>query len=441
MLADRPMRVAWTAILSIVCCAFALGCRTNGAATVRDRFYSGDLDAAEEAAIAIQDSRSGDANIARLNQSMVQLFDGNAAAAEANLRAVRDQFDHLQQPNAVETASSMMTDDTKLAYAGEDYERILLRVFLSLSSIFSGSGDATAYATQVIDEQERVLARNQKDSVAGFKRVALAPYLRAALREERFTDSDDVRRSRAQVASWEPDFRQGSIDLARSEQGNHSRPGHGVVYVVALVGRGPKKIQTTDRPSSQSLLIADRVLSAVLDHPLPPTVAPVPVARVVRDGGGPDSVRVFANGSAMGDTETITNIGVFAEQQYAAIYPRVVARAIVRRMLKKSAVYAMKDRLDASPNSIADVALTLGGIAWEGTEKADVRCWSLLPDRIQVLRFELPAGSHRLSLQSVQGGQKGHGSEEVEVAVRDGRNTWMLAAFPVDRPVGQVLVR
>jgi hypothetical protein len=33
------------------------------------------------------------------------------------------------------------------------------------------------------------------------------------------------------------------------------------------------------------------------------------------------------------------------------------------------------------------VALDVAGIAWEAAERADTRCWSLLPDRIEVLRL------------------------------------------------------
>ena len=32
-------------------------------------------------------------------------------------------------------------------------------------------------------------------------------------------------------------------------------------------------------------------------------------------------------------------------------------------------------------------------MAWEASEAADTRCWGLLPDKIQVLRIELPAGT------------------------------------------------
>ncbi|MFK7820195.1 MAG: hypothetical protein AB8G99_15850, partial [Planctomycetaceae bacterium] len=214
------------------CMAVALtGCRARQTGSLRDQYFRGNLAAAESASIKLLEKPKGDANVVRLDQAVLQLLDGRPAEAEQNLRLVRDQFDHLQQKSLAEDVVSLGTDDTKRAYAGEDYERILIRAFLSLSSLFSGSGDASAYALQVVDEQQRVLAKhysndNQADD---FKRVAIGPYLRAAILEERFTESDDVRRSRLQVVEWEPQFEAGRIDQARAQEGNHSQPGHGVL--------------------------------------------------------------------------------------------------------------------------------------------------------------------------------------------------------------------
>ena len=39
------------------------------------------------------------------------------------------------------------------------------------------------------------------------------------------------------------------------------------------------------------------------------------------------------------------------------------------------------------------LALDVAGVVWEATESADTRCWGLLPDKIQVMRLELPAGT------------------------------------------------
>jgi hypothetical protein len=77
---------------------------------------------------------------------------------------------------------------------------------------------------------------------------------------------------------------------------------------------------------------------------------------------------------------------------------------------------------------------------WEASESADTRCWGLLPDKIQVLRLELPAGKHEIGLQSLNAGGYPLGrpvSQTVEIM--DGRNTYMLGNFPHGNLVGQLL--
>jgi hypothetical protein len=77
-------------------------------------------------------------------------------------------------------------------------------------------------------------------------------------------------------------------------------------------------------------------------------------------------------------------------------------------------------------------------VAWEASEAADTRCWGLLPGRIQVLRVELPAGKHEISLQPVVYGSVGGPQEQQSVTIANGRNTYLLANFPDTRLVGKI---
>ncbi len=82
--------------------------------------------------------------------------------------------------------------------------------------------------------------------------------------------------------------------------------------------------------------------------------------------------------------------------------------------------------------------MDVGGIAWEAAEQADTRCWGLLPDRIQVMRVELPAGTHNVGLYPA-GGYGAPIAHEKTVKIDDGRNTYMLAIFADSRLVGNIL--
>jgi hypothetical protein len=128
-----------------------------------------------------------------------------------------------------------------------------------------------------------------------------------------------------------------------------------------------------------------------------------------------------------------------AVEQHEAVYNRIVAEAIVRRVVKKGVIYGVKEVSGVEKNSLAGFGLDAVGVVWEATETADTRCWGLLPDKIQVLRVELPAGVHDVTLQSqmTSGLPLGRpASTKVEIA--DGRSTFMLANFPLGNLVGQI---
>src|SRR5690606_35410642 len=137
---------------------------------------------------------------------------------------------------------------------------------------------------------------------------ALGPYIRAALRAQTHRAFDDVAHSRAMVVNWQPDFAPGHADSQRDTYGRHSGPGHGVMYVFTLVGRGLYKEEVAEVPSQVALLIADRILSATGKHTLPPTIAPIKVPKVMPQVNLIRSVNVSINGQQQGQTETITDI-------------------------------------------------------------------------------------------------------------------------------------
>jgi hypothetical protein len=412
---------------------------------VRDAFYAGDLAAASA---AIETGLSGgkfDADVLKLERAIVELSSGQPREAEQTLREVRDRFDHLQQKSAAEAAASYLTDDNRRAYAGEDYEKVLVRALLALTNLMHDGGDAEAYSLQTIDKQEQIIAagadKQGENPKLAYQRVALAPYLRGVLREATHVDYDDAERSYVTVCNWQPAFFYGKSDLERATRGTHSAPGNGVLYVFALSGRGPYKVETVEVPSSAALLIAGEIVSAVGNQTVPPNVAPVKVARVARSPSGRARVlMVTVDSQTLGTTDTITDVSDLAVKQYDAIYPHVVARAVARRIVKKGAVYGAKEVSGIEKGSLSGLAFDLAGVAWEATESADTRCWGLLPQEIQVLRMELPAGPHEVTLQPLAYVKAVGRSTTQRVEIANGRNTYMLAVVPDDQVVGKVLV-
>lgn len=444
----RSFVVAAAAALTLFTALFsATGCSTyaHKVSKIRTAYYAGQLEQAHKMVDEGLKHGSGDADVLKLERAMILLSSGKPQEAERTLREVRDHFDSLDGPNIASKSLSYLTDDQRRAYAGEDYEKVLVRALLAMSNLLHDGGDAEAYSLQMIDKQEQIIAggKNQKgeNPKAGYERVAIAPYLRGVLREATHRDYDDAQRAYATVVSWQPSFLPGKSDVQRAEFGHHSEPGNGVLYVFALTGRGPYKEEVVEVPTSAALLIAGDLISVLGDQTVPPNIAPVKVPRVVARPRQSQSVGVVVDGRSAGQTQTITDISQLAVNQYNAIFQQVVARAVARRCVKKGVVYGAKEMSGMAKGSLAGFAVDMAGVAWEATESADTRCWGLLPDKIQVLRIELPVGEHSISLIPYNGGANTMSAVNQKVVIADARNTYMLATCPDSRFVGQIVVK
>ncbi len=454
MVAPRPHHrrrcstIALAACLALIAVCGSTGCSTyaHRVTQVRSAYYSNQLSQAEKLVQESLTKGGGEADVLTLEHAMIQLASGRAKEAEQSLRRVRDSFDHLEQTDVAETAWSFFTDDKGRAYAGEDYEKVLIRALLAVTNLMHDGGDAEAYVLQTMEKQEQIIAagvdKQGENPKAQYQRVAFAPYLRGVLSEASHWNYDDAQRSFAQVVSWRPEFTSGKADVERVTQGRQPRQGYGVIQVFAFTGRGPYKEEAVEAPTSASLLIAGEIVSALGKQTLPPNIAPVKVPKVVARPNSVQGVSVLVDGRAGGETQTVTDVTLLARQQCEALLPRTVARAVARRVVKMGVVYGTKEAAGFAKHDVASFAVDMAGLAWEATESADTRCWGLLPDKIQVLRLEVPAGDHDLKLIPVSSQHHAAGAAASRrIRVRDGGNTYVLAQFPTDQLVGQVLVR
>ena len=447
MTGARLTKLLLALIVPPLFCLVSGGCRVYGErmVQVRQHYYRSDLVAADRLLLETREQQPADAPLIDLERSLVLLTQGQASAAEQLLRRARDEFEERQASDPVATAKSWLTDDTQRTYRGDDYELVLIRAFLALSNLLHDGGDAEAYSLQVSAEQQRIIdaavEADGKNPKVAYQQVAIGPFLRGMLREQTHVHYDDAARSYQQVVHWQPDFLPGKTDLQRAQYGTHSAPAHGVLYVFACVGRGPLKQEVVEQPTSAALLVADRIVSAVGSQTLPPTIAPIKVPRMVAGSQTVPAIAVEVAGQPPQRTETITDINRMALLQAEAIHDQTVGRAVARRVLKKSLLYGAKEMADVSKNSLVSLGIDLAGVAYEATERADTRCWSLLPASIQVVRIELPVGRHRVTLRPLRNSGRHPGALQTEtVEILDARNRYLLVHLPDDRLIGKPVV-
>ncbi len=398
--------------LALLVLAFSLtGChsyivRVNQA---REAFYCNNLDSAAELIVKEREKSSNrkNADVMKLEEAMMRLCQGEFRQSETLLREVRDSFDALEgrkAKSAAENAASMLSDDCSISYKGEDYEKVLIRVMLALNSLMLDGSDVRAYANQINLKQEEIIARSEEDPEThekvkkSYKMLAIGPYLCGILDDGNVSGQQDQIREFTKVTQWSPGFNGGRQQLARARQGISSQKGNGTVYVFAMVGHGPYKVEKNAEVTQAALMLTDMIVSATSKHSVPPTIAPVPIPEINLAPCRYRAAKITVDDSGEPIlTEKITDVNTMALEQFEVNKPWIIARAAARRIIKKAGIYGIKEAAGTN-SSGAEILLDLAGVLWEASEEADTRCWNLLPGSIQVARLELPAGEHDLNL-------------------------------------------
>lgn len=132
-----------------------------------------------------------------------------------------------------------------------------------------------------------------------------------------------------------------------------------------------------------------------------------------------DGAVSLADGSAP-SAAAVRWIGDVSEavvEEYAAQEPLVLAKSIVRAAAKLAVARELEDEVGERSEVLGEVAGVAANAAAVLLERADTRCWHLVPGEIGFARLRLPAGKRVLSLR-VPGGT---GPGRVAVDVRPGR--------------------
>jgi hypothetical protein len=443
-------------LLLLVGLAHLPGCARSVATmdSARQAFAVGDLTTASVTLNEVASDSSQMRDAVELDLAIIELASGNPSASERRLRAMRDRFDAAPKINPLSETASVLTDDNAKFFRPAGYEEVMIRTMLALCSLAGDQIDAESYTLQAINRQTKLASRANKHGLDGgniYQPIAIAPYLRGVLREATHHDYDDASRYYQLASAVRPEFTAAVTDIARSKSGTHSRQGNGVLYVISCVGRGPILRETVAPTTTATLAIASSVLNSATnqtdnhdddggadedghandeDLPALPNIASVKVPEVFIPESPVASVGIMVNGNPAGKTETLTNVAELAIRQNTAEMPWTIARAVVRRVTKEAAVASLGDAmgLEGTAGSLFHFATAS---AWSGMEKADTRCWGLLPREIQVLRTELPAGPHNVQIMPLgyAGNALSNGVQE-SVTISNGRNQYLIVMAP-----------
>ncbi len=379
----------------------------------------------------------------KLDLGLLYHYAGMSDSSSAYLLAAEREIEDLYTRSVSLSAMSMLLNDTVLPYDGEDFERVLINVFLALNFAEQGLPDEALVEVRKVDLKLREFARLYEGKNK-YQEDAFARYLAGALYESGGELNDafisyskaydayatytrlygteappfllkDLVRT-AKRLSFTDEYEKyralGGVDTATTEGL------WGSLIVVAYAGRAPLK--TEIRPA---VSVAD---SAGIVHTfqiaLPKFTPRMRIARAydvdVRIAG--DSVDVVHAQTTV--AEDITAIAdCTLEDRLALVYLKSGGRALI----KLFAAEAAKAKLKEQTNS--DLVNFLGSLAIDAavgaTERADVRSWRTLPAQIQLARMELGPGSYSATVTSTD---QAFRIPSRTVTIRPGKVTFLI---------------
>ena len=418
-------------------------CAGGGSAKVRPGFDSGRYQESREKLTRLGRKDPRNEHLYLLERGVVSLALEQPADAVRDLRLARDRLDDLAGSDYSGWFQSVLLDDRQLAYQGADYEHVLVRAMLALADLADGnSEDAGAYALQVASRQREIIqsfrASDGSLPKSTYSQVAFGSYLKAIIDEEALK-FDLAKIQLEKVKAIEPRFAAIDADLERVTRGHHSRKGNGVVHVLALVGRGPFRIEVDEPVTRDSLAIAHYIWARSRNRAAIPNIARVKIPAVAVYDDNPTEVHVEVAGGSPGTTSLLTDIEALAVEEFETVRDHIVARAFLRRAFKVAATQLAIEAANrdndkrgeySQGDALRDLGISAAGLLWTALEKADLRCWSLLPASFQARRVELPEGVHSISLRAGKKGVLTGAAQQVKVHVRDGYNTYVVAVFP-----------
>ncbi len=455
--------------LAVLACILALnGCATysNSFAVIEHQLEGQQYD---EALKTIEDSSKDkkDRVLYLLNKGMVLRMKRDFTASNESLEAAKNEMERLYAASVSENALSFVVNDSTVSYAGDDYEQVLVHLYMALNYLELGQRDEARVEVLQVDLKLREIGESIPANK--FTEDALSRYLSGMIYEELGEWSDAMiayRKAYEAYKKYQENFSVPipamlKLDLVRLAQRE------GLTDELATYqkefGIAPVKKQTAKTETEGELVFIlnnglapikrEEVIgtwapgpSVVVDkskrpvRPLPPRRA----AQAVAESTAPPvmvnialpyyesrrnritSARISVSG-LQADTQLMEDIDAIAraslKSRMPAITARAVARAISKGVIQESVDKSGQQGDDAAAKLIGSLLVRVVAIA---TERADTRSWLTLPANIQLARLSLPPGSYDVTVELLGGnGQVIATKLYPQIPIRKERKTYL----------------
>ena len=338
-----------------------------------------------------------------LNRAMLLRMQGNLAGSNKAFTEAQRLIDKLYGVSVTQEIGSVIINDRTRSYVGEEFEQVLLHVYMALNFLEMNQPDAARVEALQIDLTLRQFSK--KIAKKKYTEDAFARYLSGLIYEQQGEWSDALIEYRKAYEAYGEYRREYGIALPPSLQ-------HDLLRLTAQLG-----LADEHQRYQQEFGIGEDALDAkprdeqgqlvfVLHSGLAPVkrenavILPVPGSHTLVKIALPyyQSRSTPAKGARLRVADQELRLELAEDVNAIAIHdlevkmPIIQARALARASIKGAAVGG----LQRQDQWLAALLVQLGGLA---TEHADTRSWITLPRDIYIGRMFLPPGKYTVRLE------------------------------------------
>jgi len=411
----------------------ALALLLSGCATYSDSFgvIQHNLAAQQyDDALKVIEKQSGsktDRVLYLLNKGMVLRMKRDFTGSNQALEAAKMEMERLYAASVSEHTLSFLVNDATVSYGGEDYEQVLVHLYMALNYLELGQpGEARVEAMQV-DAKLREIG--EKFSGNKFTEDALSRYLTGLIFEELGEWSDAMisyreayeayKKYQANYGTAMPEMLKHDLLRLSKRQGlkdeeKQYRNAFGIALppaindavkqgeLVFILNNGLAPIKR-EKVTSLSAPPPSMVMDAAANKPI--TLAPAVFVDIAlpyyeSQANNVTGARIRV-AEKQANTELMENIDAIARSSLnshmAAITARSIARAIAKVQIQETVDRAgERSNNDPAVEILSSIFVRVASVA---TERADTRSWLTLPANIQMARLPLPPGTYTITVE------------------------------------------
>ena len=364
-----------------------------------------------------------------LNKGMVLRMKRDFAGSNQALEAGKVEMERLFAASVSENTLSYLLNDATVSYAGEDYEQVLVHLYMALNYLELGQYNEARVEALQVDIKLREIG--EKDPEGRFTEDAFSRYITGLVYEDLEEWGDALiayRKSYEAYKKYQKDYKVAVPDMLKhdllrlaqrlgqtGEAKKFSRE-FGIVpsgmdggkkddegELVFILNNGLAPIKR-EKVIGASAYRPHGVLEAgsMHEHGSPglPVVVHIALPHFESRSSRVLKARVSVSGKQaytqmMEDIDAIARASL--ESRLPAITARSVARAVAKVAIQKSVDRAGRKRdNDLAIELLSSFAVRVAAAA---TERADTRSWLTLPANIQLARLAIPAGQYTVHVE------------------------------------------